>query len=165
MILGAVLAGGASRRFGSDKALAVVAGRTMIDSVIDHLAPQCAALVVVGRSHGGWTALADRPAGGEGPLAGLNAALHYAAANGFDAVLTAPCDMPDLPPNLVEWLAPGPAVLSDHPVIGLWPTNFATPLNEWLASGGRAVRAFVRHVGAKDITGPPLRNINRPEDL
>lgn len=165
MILGAVLAGGASRRFGSDKALAMLDGRPLIDHVIDALAPQCTALVVVGRCHGEWPALPDRPIGSEGPLAGLNASLLYAAAHGFDAVLSAPCDAPDLPGDLLQLLAPGPAVLADHPVIGLWPVGLAPLLDEWLASGERAVRGFANHVGARPITGPILRNINHPQDL
>lgn len=165
MILGAVLAGGAARRFGSDKALALLDGRALVDLVIERLVPQCDALVVVGRVHHWWPGLDDRPKGGEGPLAGLNAALHHAVANGFDAVLTAPCDAPDMPGNLLDLLSPGPSVLTDHPVIGLWPATLAPSLDAWLASGERAVRGFVRHVGARQIAAPPLRNINRPQDL
>jgi molybdenum cofactor guanylyltransferase len=164
-ILGAILAGGQSRRFGTDKALALVDGQPLIDQVIARLAPQCTALVVVGRAHGDWSMLTDRPEGGEGPLAALNAALHYAAAHGFDAVLSAPCDVPDLPPDLATMLAPAPAVLADQPVIGLWPAALAPKLDAWLATGERAVRGFAEHVGARQVNGPPLRNINRPSDL
>jgi len=164
-LLGAICAGGQSRRFGSDKALALVNGQPLIDHVIARLAPQCTAQVIVGRTHGGWPVLADRPTGGAGPLAALNAALHHAAEQGFDAVLTAPCDVPDLPLNLVAMLMPGPAVLADQPVIGLWPTALGPQLDAWLAAGGRAVRGFADHVGARQVSGPALRNINRPADL
>ncbi len=165
MILGAVLAGGASQRFGSDKALALSDGRALIDHVIEHLVPQCDALVVVGRVHGWWPSLDDKPQGGEGPLAALNAALHHATAEGFDAVLSAPCDMPDLPADLMSLLGDGPAVLADHPIVGVWPAALAPLLDDWLASGARAVRGFADHVGARAVAAPPLRNINRPEDL
>jgi molybdenum cofactor guanylyltransferase len=164
-VLGAVLAGGAARRFGSDKALAKIDGRALIDHVLARLAPQCAALVVVGRRHGDWPMLEDRPGGGAGPLAAMNAALHHAAANGFDAVLSAPCDMPNLPGDLAALLGPGPAVLSDHPVVGLWPAALAPVLDAWLETGERAVRGFANHVGARGIDTAPLRNINRPGDL
>ena len=49
MILGAVLAGGKSSRFGSDKALAEIAGHTLIAQAVDALAGWCDHVVVVGR--------------------------------------------------------------------------------------------------------------------
>ena len=137
----------------------------LIDHVIAALAPQCDALVIVGRRHGDWPSLTDRPEGGEGPLAALNAALHHAAAHGFCAVLSAPCDMPDLPGDLAALLAPAPAILASHPVIGLWPAVLAPVLDDWLAGAERSVRAFAAHVGARQIATPHLRNINRPADL
>lgn len=166
MILGAVLAGGASRRFGSDKALALVDGRALIDHVIAALAPQCDALVIVGRRHGDWPGLIDRPPGGAGPLAALNAALHYAAANGYAAVLSAPCDTLGLPQDLAALLSPGPAIIADQPVIGLWPATLAPTLETWLAKGGRSVHRFAAAVGAKAIaTSTRMANINTPNDL
>lgn len=166
MILGAVLAGGTSRRFGSDKALALLDGRSLIDHVIARLAPQCAALLVVGRHHGDWTSLTDRPAGGLGPLAALNAALHDAANHGYTSVLSAPCDMPDLPDNLPTLLGRAPAVLADQPVVGLWPVHIAPQLDAWLANGERSVRKFAKHIGATEAVLPvPLANINTPADL
>ena len=166
MILGAVLAGGASRRFGSDKALALVDGRALIDHVIADLEPQCDALVIVGRRHGNWTSLPDLPAGGAGPLAALNAALHHAAANGYAAVLSVPCDTLGLPQDLAALLSPGPAMIVDQPVIGLWPATLAPTLDAWLARGERSVHGFAVAVEAKAIaTTPPIANINTPNDL
>src|SRR5687768_5356431 len=49
MILGAVLAGGQSSRFGSDKALAELDGRTLIARAVDALAGWCEYVVAVGR--------------------------------------------------------------------------------------------------------------------
>lgn len=163
-LLGAVLAGGQARRFGGDKALADVGGQTMIDAVIARLAPPCAAMVVVGRAHADWPVLADRLAGGAGPLAALSAALHHAAATGFDAVLSAPCDVPDLPHDLVQRLGEGPAVVAGQPVVGLWPARLAAPLDAWLATGERSVRGFAAAVGARAIA-LPLANINSAADL
>ena len=48
-ILGAILAGGQARRFGSDKAQALWRGRRLIDHVADALGSQTTALVVCGR--------------------------------------------------------------------------------------------------------------------
>jgi molybdenum cofactor guanylyltransferase len=152
-LLGAVLAGGQSRRFGSDKAAALLDGRALMDHVIARLAPQSAGLVIVGRVHDTLPSLTDAPAGGQGPLAGLNAALCHAAAHGYDAVLSVPCDVPDLPGNVATLLMPGPAVLADQPVIGLWPAELAPMLGAWLAGGGRAVRGFAEHAAASETDG------------
>src|SRR5579872_4815856 len=99
-ILGAVLAGGRSSRFGSDKAAALIDGRPMLEWVIDALAPQVDDVIICGRASPGRISVAYRPRPDLGPLGGLNAALHHAAANGFDAVLSVPCDTPRLPADL-----------------------------------------------------------------
>lgn len=166
-LLGAVLAGGQSRRFGSDKALALLDGKALIDHAITALAAQTEAVIVCGREWSDWAA--DRPAPGLGPLGGINAALHCAAARGYDAVLTAPCDAPFLPLDLAERLAAaGNAVfLEDMPVIGLWPSALAGSLDSFLArTADRSVRGWARHAG-----GMPYRldksilNVNKSSDL
>ena len=74
-ILGAILAGGQSRRFGSDKAVATWHGKALLDHVADALRPSCAQLIVVGRTWPGLETIADYPAPGLGPLGGLAGAL------------------------------------------------------------------------------------------
>lgn len=167
MILGAVLAGGASRRFGSDKALALLGGKPLIDHAIAAIAPQVDAVIVCGRDRAGFPMLADRPPGGHGPLAGLAAALVHAAAHGFEAVLSVPCDTPDLPPDLAPRLAPASAYVADMPVLGLWASSAVDALDALLAGEGRrSMRAFAESIGGRPVAlERPLRNINRPEDL
>jgi molybdopterin-guanine dinucleotide biosynthesis protein A len=102
-----------------------------------------------------------------GPLGGLNAALHHAAANGFDAVLSAGCDIPNLPSNLAEELqGEGAAIVQSQPVVGLWSVSLAAPLDAYISEGGRALYGFAERVGARQVAiDPPLMNVNRPEDL
>jgi molybdopterin-guanine dinucleotide biosynthesis protein A len=166
-LLGAILAGGQSRRFGSDKAQVLVEGVRLIDRVASALAQQCDTVVVCGRDEAGFAALDDLPEPGLGPLGGLNAALHYAAANGFDAVLSSGCDVPNLPTNLAQQLAgDGASHASEQPVVGLWPAALAPMCSSFLQSGGRSLYGFGEHVGARLVTvNPPLRNINAPADL
>lgn len=49
-VLGAIIAGGLSTRSGSDKALAMIAGRPMIEHAIGSLRPQVESLILCGRS-------------------------------------------------------------------------------------------------------------------
>lgn len=166
-LLGAVLAGGESRRFGSDKAAALLHGKPLIEHAIAALAAQTGAVIVCGREGGDWAP--DRPGPGLGPLGGINAAIHAAAARGYDAVLTCGCDVPVLPPGLASRLRDaGPAAfLADMPVIGLWPAALAGALDAHLGiTQDRSVRCWARLAGAVAVTldtVPP--NVNTPQDL
>ena len=165
-ILGAVLAGGLSQRFGSDKALAVWRDEPLIAHVIAALAPHCETVVVCGREWPGYESLTDLPAPGLGPLGGLCAALAAAEARGFDAVLCAPCDALHLPDDLCERLSPAPAVALGQPVIGLWPVSMATTLLARLAGGGnRSMRGWMVDYEVREVDCGPIRNINTPGDL
>ena len=166
-LLGAVLAGGQSRRFGSDKAMATIAGRTMIDLAISRLRDWCSVVVIIGRETGPAPCVPDWPAPGLGPLAGLAGALRYAVTHGHDAILTCGVDSPGLPDDLPGLLAPGPACLADQPVIGLWPVA-ALPVAEGILQGRgrRSMLAFAEAAGARLLrTSAPVRNINFPDDL
>jgi len=164
-LLGAILAGGEARRFGSDKALASIGGRAMIDHVAARLLPLVDKLAVVGRDHGGLLRIDDAPRPGLGPLGALLGAVRYAASAGFDAVLSAPCDMPLLPHDLVARLRPAPAYVAQHPVVGLWPVSAEHMLSELLASDIRAVRAFADRCAARAVGIDALVNVNRVGDL
>ena len=163
MILGAGLAGGRATRVGSDKALAVLGGETLLARAIATLRAQCDAVVVVGREGG----LSDWPAHDMGPLGGLAAALRHAAQNGFDAVLSLSVDAQGVPDDLVERLSPAPAYVASQPVIGLWPVA-ALPVLEAILSGTgkHSLRALAEGCGARGVELPvPPANINSPEDL
>ena len=165
MRLGAILAGGASRRFGSDKALALVAGRPLIAHVAGALLAQCDALVICGRDWGGHASVADRPAGCLGPMAGLCAALSHAAAHGFADVLAAPCDLLGVE-GAAGRLAPGPTVAQGQWLLGLWPSDLAPTLEALLQrEGAVSARRWMDVAGAAIRPVPDLRNINSPADL
>jgi molybdenum cofactor guanylyltransferase len=164
--LGAILGGGQSRRFGSDKAKALHGGKAMLDAVADSLRPQVDALVVVGRDWPGLARVDDLPTPGMGPLGGLAGALYHAKSHGFDAVLTCGCDVIDVPTNLVDLLGASPAIIADLPVLGLWPVQVLPLLLTWLDDPAhRSVYRFADHCGAARRPGLGLSNINRPEDL
>jgi molybdopterin-guanine dinucleotide biosynthesis protein A len=169
-LLGAVLAGGRSSRFGSDKALATMPdGRTLMDHAVAALARHVDRVVLCGRTVEGITGLADRPAPDMGPLGGLNAALHHARAQGYDAVLTTGCDMPVYPAPLMNALVgDSAAVLKGQQLAGFWPVTLADELDRHLAEdNSRSIYGWVDRIGARvlDIPELVLPNINRPEDL
>ena len=161
-LLGAVLAGGRSRRFGSDKALARIGGETLLDRACATLQPHCDKVVVVGRGD-----VQDWPEPDRGPLGGIAGALLLAKAEGFDAVLSCPVDCADLPSDLRRRLEPGPAFVNGQPVIGLWLVDDLSAAQAILAGGRNAsMRGFAERIGARAVKlGREPANINTPEDL
>jgi molybdopterin-guanine dinucleotide biosynthesis protein A len=166
-VLGAVLAGGRSSRFGSDKALALYRGRALIAHAAEALAAQCDAVVIVGRDHRGLTCIPDWPAPGRGPLGGVAGALRHALANGFEQVLTCGVDNIGLPSDLPRQLTPAPAFVTSQPVLGLWPATAAGALEELMAEGGsHSMRAFAERIGARGVKlAREPANVNTSEDL
>ena len=173
MILGCVLAGGRSTRFGSDKALALLGQTTLLARAVGQLTPWCHKVVVVGRQTAPAPTLPDWPSPGMGPLAGVAAALRHAEKLGFNAVLTIGVDSVGLPGDLPERLGPAPAYLAEQPVIGLWAhrdqgvAGAARAVEAILAGPGRhSMRALAEALGARAvrIESHPA-NINTPEDL
>ena len=167
MILGAVLAGGQSTRFGSDKALAEVAGHTLIAQAVDALSGWCDYVVVIGRETAPAPTLPDWPAANMGPLGGIAAALRHAEDAGYETVLTCGVDSLGLPEDLPALLAPAPAYLADQPVIGLWPASAAATVSAILESDARhSMLAFAEAIGARAVkSSHKPANINTPADL
>lgn len=166
-ILGAIIAGGEGRRFGSDKGAALLDGKRLLDHVAEALRAQCDALIVVGRAWPGLETVADRPAPQLGPLGGLNAALHCAAARGFAHVLTAGCDTLPIPSELHALAARAPAVVAGHYLIGCWPVRLAPLLDQYLVTtSDRSLRAWMARCGAIEVVlAQRLHNLNTPADL
>lgn len=167
MVLGAVLAGGRSRRFGSDKAMALLHGKPLLMHAAEALARHARELVLCGRTETGFTCLADRPAPDLGPLSGLNAALHHAAAHGFAGVLCTGCDMPIFPDALAQALiGAGAAIVEGQYLMGYWPVGLASLLEAHLAEiQDRSVRGWLAVARPRVVPAPELPNINTPEDL
>jgi molybdopterin-guanine dinucleotide biosynthesis protein A len=149
---GVLLAGGLARRMGGgDKPMRQIGGRTILDRVIARLAPQCDGLILNANGDParfasfGLPVIADGVADFPGPLAGILAALDWAAANRPEIqwVLSAAGDCPFLPRDLVARLhaarieqdAQLAVAASDgqsHPVIGLWSVSLREELRHAL---------------------------------
>jgi molybdenum cofactor guanylyltransferase len=165
-LLGAILAGGASSRFGSDKASAIVGDKALIDHVAQSLRSQVDHLVVAGRTWPDLTQVDDFPCAGLGPLGGLAGALRYGIDQDFAAVLSCGCDVIGLPQDMVARLAPAPAIIDDLPILGLWPVALLNPLLAWLEDpANRSVYRFAEHIKAARRPALGLSNVNHPHDL
>lgn len=194
-IVGVLLAGGRARRMGGgDKCLLPLAGRHLLDHVIERLRPQVSELVL--NANGDPTRFADFDLpvaadpleGFAGPLAGVLAGLRWAGANRPDArwIGTAATDTPFFPRNLMARLIDAtdgayPAIAlaaSDgrlHPVFGLWPTALAEDLGQALETGTRKVLDWTDRHTTVSAAFPmldagaekldPFYNVNRPADL
>lgn len=189
---GLILAGGLSRRMGTNKALSPLGDKPLLAHVIDHVAPQVSSLVL-NAAHGwaeefGFPVVPDTKCGHAGPLAGILAGMrHFAsAASGSSHFLTVPADSPFFPADLASQLASH--VTGDdaiviaassghvHPVFGLWPVAIADDLERWLADDdNRRIRSFIARHRTLGVTFPPVEsatssidpfyNINTPDEL
>jgi molybdopterin-guanine dinucleotide biosynthesis protein A len=183
-----ILAGGrATRMGGGDKGLLTLGGQSLLDRVLERLSPQVGPIAINANGDAGRFArfglpvLPDTVAGHPGPLAGVLAGLDWAAAQGFDTVVSVAADTPFLPCDLVPRLqleAEGmrhPLVLAAspagrHPTFGLWPVALRADLAEALRDGLRKVVLWTDAHGCKVADFPggepdPFFNINTPEDL
>jgi molybdopterin-guanine dinucleotide biosynthesis protein A len=149
---GVLLAGGLARRMGGgDKPMRQIGGRTILERVIARLAPQCDGLILNANgdparfARFGLPVIADTVENFPGPLAGILAALDWAAAARPEVewVLSAAADCPFLPRDLVARLqrarvnekAELAVAASDgqsHPVIGLWRVDLRAALRHAL---------------------------------
>ncbi|MGH7094254.1 MAG: molybdenum cofactor guanylyltransferase MobA [Stellaceae bacterium] len=189
--VGLLLAGGLSRRMGGgDKALRLLAGRTILDRVIDAMRPQVAALVLnangdPARFAGfGLPVVPDSVDGFAGPLAGILAGLDWTAAHRPDCAMVASVatDAPFLPADLVGRLAErinrdeadlacAASQGQAHPVIGLWPVRLREALRQALVDEGiRKVDVWTARYRLATVEFPvgridPFFNANRPDDL
>ena len=161
---GVVLAGGLARRMGGgDKPLRLLAGRPMLDHVLDRLRPQVAAMALSANGDAarfaprGLPVLADKLPDFPGPLAGILAGMEWVAAQGGEWLVSAPGDSPLLPGDYVAslWAARRAAGLplacaesggQVHPPCGLWDVALRHDLRAALLAGERKIsRWTARH--------------------
>jgi molybdenum cofactor guanylyltransferase len=191
-ITGLVLAGGRGSRMGHiDKGLQLLRGEPMAAHVLRRLGPQVDTLAInANRSAEQYAAFnvpvwPDDLTGFEGPLAGLETGLRHCDT---PLLVTAPCDSPFLPHDLVArlhaaMLADGAALAlaetleqqpdgslraQAQPVFALVAKSALPHLSAYLAAGGRRMdgwydRIVVTRVRFDDAAA--FRNINTLDEL
>ena len=186
-IAGVVLAGGKSTRMGRDKAFVDFRGEPLVGHAIKRLAPQVARVAISANGDPqrfaafGAPVLPDVSPGHPGPLAGILAGLKFfARENGFEAIVTVPCDAPFAPRDLVARLvaarrAEGAVVAAStrgvDPLFALWPLAAADAVEAALAKGDASVWRLLEGIAAAQVDIPVGRgadwtlNLNAPEEL
>jgi len=183
-ISGVVLAGGKARRMGGeDKGLIVFDGRPLVAHVLERLAPQVDDILISANRNQeaytgfGWTVIADEMEGFAGPLAGIASTLRRTDA---DAIVTAPCDGPWLPLDLVQRLREC-MVQSDAPICAahdgtrlqqayaLIHRSALPGLDAYMQAGGRRLEEWFKResMATADFSDRPsaFANINTPQNL
>ncbi|MGB3388014.1 MAG: molybdenum cofactor guanylyltransferase MobA [Pseudaminobacter sp.] len=189
--LGVVLAGGLARRMGGgDKPMREIGGRTILDHVIERLAPQCDGLVLNANGDParfaafGLPVVADTVADNPGPLAGVLAALDWTAQYRPQVqwVVSVAGDCPFLPHDLVSRLhearqredaelAVAASGGRSHPVIGLWKVALRGELRHALVDEDlRKIDRWTVRYRLATVDWPvepvdPFFNANTVEDL
>ncbi len=188
---GVLLAGGLSRRMGGgDKPMRTIGGRTILERVIARLKPQCDGLILNANGDParfaafGLPVIADSVPDFPGPLAGILAALDWAAANRPEAewVLSTASDCPFLPRDLVARLHEGRTAENaqlavaasggqSHPVIGLWHVGLREELRHALVKEDiRKIDRWTARYKLATVSWPtdpldPFFNANTVEDI
>lgn len=185
-VVGLVLAGGRSVRFGGEKAVALLEDRPLLAWAAQRLSTICARVAVNVRSGTEAEAVAhalelptlyDEPGDATGPLAGVKVGLIWAEEQGARMLAVSPCDTPLLPDDLFVRLlerADGGAAMAEtrdgrQPLCALWPIVALPRVREWLAGGAHPPTwQALERLGARKVLfdDPELfANVNTREDL
>jgi molybdopterin-guanine dinucleotide biosynthesis protein A len=171
-LTGALLVGGASRRFGSPKALAELGGETLAERAFHVLTQVCDEVIVVGKA-------ADRlelpfPVLDDGSeqraaIVGVAAALRLAPT---DLVVMLPTDTPWVTAAALRRLADAAddvdvAVPQTGPLPGAYRRAARPVLERRMAAGELALRDALAGLRVRVVELDPvlLGNVNTPEDL
>lgn len=173
-----LLAGGASRRMGSDKALLPFGGKTLLEHLTGLLLTLTPAVHIVAPSGRyecfGFPVLADlRPHCG--PLGGIEAALSHSPAD-WNLILA--CDLPHITADWLRtltkaaWADPRLEIVTSgeppNPLAAVWHRSALSKVKEALDGGELRVRDLLNRLSSKTLIPQDpeiLANWNRPEDM
>jgi molybdopterin-guanine dinucleotide biosynthesis protein A len=166
-LTGILLVGGASRRFGSPKALARVGGETLADRGRRVLGEACAEVLVVGKRGELALDVVDDGTDTRAPIAGVVAGLR-AAAN--DVCVVVPVDCAWITPEAIRALGEAcrdAAVPQTGPLPGAWARTALPVLERRLASGVLALYRAYEELDVVTVELDPavVADVDTPGDL
>ena len=187
-ILGAVLAGGKSQRFGEDKSQVKLGDKLLIDYILSEIIEEFKEILVVSNSSIDFRKSEKISLIGDikknlGPLGGILTAMKWIKDNNKDYkwISSFPVDTPFFKrPILKKFLQDIQLEESKlffiksnntrHNIFGLWSIDLMDKLEEDLNKGERKVEVWANSIGVKTINiefqnEDPFFNINTKDDL
>ena len=187
-ILGAVLAGGKSQRFGEDKSQVKLGGKLLIDYILAEIIDEFNEVLVVSNNlidfrQSQKISLIKDFKKDLGPLGGVLTAMKWVKDNNKDYqwISTFPTDTPFFKKQMLKDflkrinIEEGKLFFiksndTRHNIFGLWSLDLMNKLEEDLDKGERKVEDWANSIGVKNINmkfenKDPFFNINTKEDL
>ena len=185
-ILGVVLAGGKSKRFGEDKSKVMLNDKTLLEHTIDKIKSKFNKIIIVSNNKivKDYTTINDCIDGQLGPLVGVLSAMKWIKKNNFSYkwIATFPCDTPFFNISLIDKFIEVSRqkknllyfVKSEekrHNIFGLWSLQLIEVLEKDIIKNNfRKVEEWANKIGVKTINISykeidPFFNINTKEDL
>jgi len=170
-----ILAGGESKRFGSNKALVKVGSETLIEKVINSIKTFFDKITIITNEPNNYEFLnidvKKDIVSGCGSLGGIYTGL--VISSGFKSFFIA-CDMPDVNMSLVKQLiieSEGFDVVVPktkkgyEPLFAVYSKNCIKPIQLQLKKGDLKIINFYKYVKVKEIPTDVIININTQKDL
>ena len=188
-ILGIILAGGKSSRFGEDKSIAKLGDKTLLDHTINKIEKEFTEILVISNNkefnfkNNKIHVVEDCIEGQLGPLVGILTAMKWVKKNNknYKWIASFPCDTPffdmkfisELKIKIKETSKKLIFLNSDkkrHNIFGLWSVDLIETLEEDIKNGLRKVEIWADKIGYEKININTnefdiFLNINTKEDL
>jgi molybdopterin-guanine dinucleotide biosynthesis protein A len=189
-ILGAILAGGQSRRMGKDKLFLELNNKKIIEHTIDKVKKYLKQVIIITNQNNEFflknnlTTVKDCIEGQLGPLVGILTAMQWAKKNSnkYSWIATFPCDTPFFPESIIKsfieesekkesLLLSASSHGRKHNIFGLWSLDLYDKLeNDLVNKKIRKVQDWteknkIKNLEFKFKEYDPFFNINTEEDL
>ena len=187
-ILGVVLAGGKSQRFGEDKCQVKLGDKLLIDYILSEIIDEFKEVLLISNNkikyiNSNKISLVEDTKKGLGPLGGILTAMKWIKENNksYKWISTFPSDTPffkkKILNNFLEEIKDYEGKLffinsnnTRHNIFGLWSIDLLERLEKDLDNGERKVEMWANKIGVKSINmkfenKDPFFNINTKEDL
>jgi len=185
-ILGVVLAGGKSKRFGEDKSQVKLNGKTLLEHTLNKIKSKFNKILIVSNNKvvKDYITIHDCIDGQLGPLVGVLSAMKWIKKNNYSYnwIATFPCDTPFFNISIIDKFIEA-SNLNDsllyfaksdekrHNIFGLWSLKLIETLETDITKNNhRKVEKWANKIGVKTINIfykkiDPFFNINTKEDL
>ncbi len=185
-ILGVVLAGGKSKRFGKDKTEAKLGDKTLLQHTLNKIKNKLSNIVIVSNKKEieDYKIIKDCIDGQLGPLVGVLSAMKWVKKNNFSYnwIATFPCDTPFFDNSIIDKFKLASESKDSllyfintnkqrHNIFGLWSIKLVEILEKDIIKNNyRKVEEWANKIGVKNINVSynginPFFNINTNEDL